>query len=190
MRGEELGRDHSFDLVSRSQRVRDILQDASATRGWRSPSSRSSTRAQALRCRSGCEHSHQRERAFHCLEFSATGRVCQLRRQAAAMTYGNIRRRMEGTMQLVRREFLHLAAAAAVTGATSAASAQAPGPKLIQVLRQDLERQGHVVQESIVSVAEFGPGSAAPWHVHPGAQEIFHVMEGDLVVEMEGSQPV
>ena len=93
-------------------------------------------------------------------------------------------------MQLARREFLHLAAAAAAaTGATSAVSAQAPGPKLTQVLRQDLERQGHVVQESIVSVAEFGPGSAAPWHVHPGAQEIFHVMEGDLVVEMEGSQP-
>jgi quercetin dioxygenase-like cupin family protein len=95
-------------------------------------------------------------------------------------------------MKLVRREFLYLAtAAAAVTGAARIASAQTPpaGPKLTQVLRKDLERQGQVVQESVVSIAEFGPGSAAPWHMHPGAQEILHVTEGSLVVEMEGAGP-
>jgi len=90
-------------------------------------------------------------------------------------------------MTLVRRELLQLAATAAVAGIAHAASAQTPGgPKLTQVLRKDLERQGHVVQESMVSVVEFGPGVAAPWHMHPGAQEIFYVMEGDAVVEMEG----
>ena len=95
-------------------------------------------------------------------------------------------------MNFVRREFLHLAATVvAVTGIARVASAQPPagGPRLTQILRRDLERQGQVVQESIVSVAEFGPGSAAPWHMHPGAQEILHVMEGNLVVEMEGTAP-
>ena len=95
-------------------------------------------------------------------------------------------------MKLVRREFLHLATVAVTaTGVTGIASAQTPlaGPKLTQILRRDLERQGQVVQESVVSVAEFGPGSAAPWHMHPGAQEILHVMEGNLVVEMEGTAP-
>jgi quercetin dioxygenase-like cupin family protein len=95
-------------------------------------------------------------------------------------------------MKLVRREFLHLATTAvAVSSVARVASAQTPpaGPKLTQVLRKDLERQGQVVQESVVSIAEFGPGSAAPWHMHPGAQEILHVMEGNLVVEMEGMGP-
>jgi mannose-6-phosphate isomerase-like protein (cupin superfamily) len=95
-------------------------------------------------------------------------------------------------MKLVRREFLGFAAgAAAVNATTRIASAQTPpgGPKLTQILRRDLDRQGQVVQESVVSVAEFGPGSAAPWHMHPGAQEILHVMEGNLVVEMEGTGP-
>jgi len=95
-------------------------------------------------------------------------------------------------MKLVRREFLHLVATAvAVTGIAPDASAQsAPaGPKLTQILRRDLERQGQVVQESVVSVAEFGPGTAAPWHMHPGAQEILHVTEGNLIVEMEGTPP-
>lgn len=95
-------------------------------------------------------------------------------------------------MNLVRREFLQLAATTAtVTGIAPAASAQstAAGPKLTQILRRDLERQSQVVQESVISVAEFGPGSAAPWHMHPGAQEILHVMEGNLVVEMKGTRP-
>jgi quercetin dioxygenase-like cupin family protein len=42
------------------------------------------------------------------------------------------------------------------------------------------------VQESVVSVVEFGPDIAAPWHMHPGAQEILYTLEGNLVVEIEG----
>ena len=60
------------------------------------------------------------------------------------------------------------------------------GPKLTQILRNDLEGQGQVVQETVVSLVEFPPGSAAPWHMHPGAQELLHVIEGSLIVEMEG----
>jgi quercetin dioxygenase-like cupin family protein len=93
-------------------------------------------------------------------------------------------------MQLIRREFLQLAGvAAAATGVSPVAIAQSPGPKLTQILRGDLTGQGNVVQESVASIVEFGPGVAAPWHMHPGAQEILYVHEGSLIVEVDGRAP-
>jgi quercetin dioxygenase-like cupin family protein len=90
-------------------------------------------------------------------------------------------------MNLIRREFLALAGAAASTSSLFASPAQAQsGPKLAQVLRADLQGQGEKVEESVVSLAEFGPGAAAPLHMHPGAQEILYAIEGALVVEVEG----
>ena len=89
-------------------------------------------------------------------------------------------------MPIIRREFLRLSGlAAAAPSLANIAVAQA-GPKLTQILRNDLEGQGQVVQETVVSIVEFPPGSAAPWHVHPGAQELLHVIEGSLIVEVEG----
>ena len=89
-------------------------------------------------------------------------------------------------MPIIRREFLRLSGlAAAAPSLANNAVAQA-GPKLTQILRNDLEGQGQVVQETVVSIVEFPPGSAAPWHVHPGAQELLHVIEGSLIVEVEG----
>src|SRR5262245_35614998 len=94
----------------------------------------------------------------------------------------------EGTMQIIRREFLGLSGlAVAAPSITTIALAQAQaGPKLTQILRKDLEGQDHVVQETVLSIVEFPPGAAAPWHMHPGAQELLHVIEGNLVVEIEG----
>jgi len=91
-------------------------------------------------------------------------------------------------MQIIRREFLGLSGlAVAVPALASRALAQAPaGPKLTQILRRDLEAQGQVVQETVVSLVDFAPGTAAPWHMHPGAQELLHVIEGSLTVEIEG----
>jgi quercetin dioxygenase-like cupin family protein len=92
-------------------------------------------------------------------------------------------------MKIVRRELLYLAGVAAALPSLSKiawAQTQAP-PKLTQILRKDLEDQGQVVQETIVSVVDFGPGTAAPWHMHPGAQELLHVIEGSLVMEVEGA---
>ena len=43
-----------------------------------------------------------------------------------------------------------------------------------------------MVQETVVSIVEFPPGAAAPWHMHPSAQELLHVIEGNLTVEIEG----
>jgi quercetin dioxygenase-like cupin family protein len=92
-------------------------------------------------------------------------------------------------MKIIRRDLLYLSGiAAAVPIMSKIAWAQTQtGPKLTQILRKDLESQGQVVQETVVSVVDFGPGTAAPWHMHPGAQELLHVIEGSLVVEIEGS---
>ena len=95
-------------------------------------------------------------------------------------------------MQIIRREFLALsglAVAAQSIASIALAQAQAQGqagPKLTQILRKDLEGQDQVVQETVVSIVEFPPGAAAPWHMHPGAQELLHVIEGNLTVEIEG----
>jgi quercetin dioxygenase-like cupin family protein len=91
-------------------------------------------------------------------------------------------------MKIIRRELLYLAGvAAALPSISTIAWAQTQaGPKLTQILRKDLENQGQIVQETVVSVVDFGPGTAAPWHMHPGAQELLHVIEGSLTVEIEG----
>jgi quercetin dioxygenase-like cupin family protein len=92
-------------------------------------------------------------------------------------------------MRLVRRRFLHLAGGAAVLPAISRLSlAQtAPAtPKLTQLLKADLQGQGQSVRETVVNLLEMGPAVAAPWHMHPGAQEIIYVLDGSLVVEVEG----
>jgi quercetin dioxygenase-like cupin family protein len=91
-------------------------------------------------------------------------------------------------MPIIRREFLRLSGlAVAVPSIANMALAQAQaGPKLTQILRNDLEGQDRVVQETVVSLVEFPPGSAAPWHIHPGAQELLHVIEGSVGVEIEG----
>jgi quercetin dioxygenase-like cupin family protein len=93
-------------------------------------------------------------------------------------------------MQLIRRECLWLfglaaAASSLANGARTQAYAQG-GPKLTQILRQNLEGQHHIVQETVASIVEFPTGSAAPWHLHPSAQELLHVIEGALTVEIEG----
>ena len=92
-------------------------------------------------------------------------------------------------MKIIRRDLLYLSAiAASATLMSKIAWAQTQaGPKLTQILRKDLESQGQAVQETVVSVADFGPGTAAPWHMHPGAQELLYVIEGSLTVEIEGS---
>jgi quercetin dioxygenase-like cupin family protein len=92
-------------------------------------------------------------------------------------------------MLLVRRRFLHLAGAAlALPAATRMALAQAAQgtPKLTLLLKADLRGQDQKVQETVVNVLEMAPGVGAPWHMHPGAQEMIFVLDGDLVVEVEG----
>jgi quercetin dioxygenase-like cupin family protein len=89
-------------------------------------------------------------------------------------------------MNVIRRDFLLMAAAASSSSLFAPQTQAQAGPKLAQVMRADLQGQGEKVQESVVNLAEFGPGSAAPLHMHPGAQEILYAIEGSLVVEVEG----
>ncbi len=91
---------------------------------------------------------------------------------------------------LVRRDLLNVAAAAIALPAMSRvcnAQASQEGLRLTQLLRADLERQGQKVQETVVNLLEMAPDISAPWHMHPGAQEIIFVFDGKLVVEIEGS---
>jgi quercetin dioxygenase-like cupin family protein len=89
-------------------------------------------------------------------------------------------------LEIIRRNLLGLSGLAVIIPPiTKVALAQA-APKLTQILRNDLEGQGQVVQETVVSVVEFPPGTTAPWHIHPGAQEMLYVIEGNVVVEIEG----
>jgi quercetin dioxygenase-like cupin family protein len=92
-------------------------------------------------------------------------------------------------MAFVRRRFLQLAAAAVAAPANAGiVLAQAPqgGPKLSQILRNDLQGQDKKVEETVVNILEMSPGVGAPWHMHPGAQEVLFVIEGNLTVEIEG----
>ena len=92
-------------------------------------------------------------------------------------------------MGLLRREFLYLSGVAAAISAmprTVLAQAQQAAPKFNQVLRKDLDGQGQLVQETIVIVADFGPGTASSWHMHLGAQELFFVTDGSVTLEVDG----
>jgi glyoxylate utilization-related uncharacterized protein len=76
---------------------------------------------------------------------------------------------------LIRRNFLNTAVAAiALPAIPRICNAQVSqgGPQLTQLLRADLERQGQTVQETVVNLLE-----------------IIFVLDGNLVVEIEGKGP-
>jgi quercetin dioxygenase-like cupin family protein len=91
-------------------------------------------------------------------------------------------------MTIIRRRFLLSASAFIILPpAVQIALAQAPGaPKLISILKKDMEGQDGKVQETVVSIVEFGPGVSAPWHMHPSAQETLYALEGNFTIEVEG----
>jgi quercetin dioxygenase-like cupin family protein len=102
------------------------------------------------------------------------------------------------TLRISRRIVLQMAPAFSVAAAAAAAVASntvwaqaeygQTGPKMTRLLRSDLRGQGNQVQESIVTFVEFQPRQAAPWHMHPGAQEIFYVLEGNVMAEVDGQE--
>ena len=90
-------------------------------------------------------------------------------------------------MEIIRREFLRLSGlAVTVPSIANIALAQAQaGPKLTQILMTSKARARSSRRPSSAS-SNFPPGTTAPWHMHPGAQELLHVIEGSLTVEIEG----
>src|SRR5215470_13125951 len=92
-------------------------------------------------------------------------------------------------MIYIRRSFLQMAGATLALPAISRICDAQPaqgGPKLTQLLKADLQRQGQTVRETVVNLLEMAPSTSAPWHMHPGAQEIIFIVDGTLVVEVEG----
>jgi quercetin dioxygenase-like cupin family protein len=61
-------------------------------------------------------------------------------------------------------------------------SAQVPGFKRTELQKHDLSTAGH---EAVVTRGEFQPGAVVPKHSHPG-EELAFVLEGEVVIEMEG----
>jgi quercetin dioxygenase-like cupin family protein len=99
------------------------------------------------------------------------------------------------TTQISRRATMQLASVLPIAVAAEAivsrvACAQGgyeqQGPKATQLLQSDLLGQDNQVQESVVSLVEFQPGRGAPWHMHPGAQEIVYGLDGAVTLEVEG----
>jgi quercetin dioxygenase-like cupin family protein len=48
---------------------------------------------------------------------------------------------------------------------------------------------GEPAKEVDIQLYTFPPGSAVPWHIHPGAHEIEYGVEGTLMIEEEGKPP-
>jgi quercetin dioxygenase-like cupin family protein len=48
---------------------------------------------------------------------------------------------------------------------------------------------GEPGKEVDIRLYSFPPGSAVPWHIHPGAHEIEYGLEGTLMIEEEGKPP-
>ena len=63
--------------------------------------------------------------------------------------------------------------------------AQQTGFKRVELERYDINNPGH---EALLARGEFNPGAAAPKHTHPG-EEVGYVLEGQLVLEVEGKPP-
>jgi quercetin dioxygenase-like cupin family protein len=92
-------------------------------------------------------------------------------------------------MNLIRRQFLNLSGfglTLPMLSQLAQAQVQQATPKFNQLLRKDLDGQGQAVQETIVIGADFAPGTVSPWHLHPGAQELLFVTEGQLTLEVDG----
>jgi quercetin dioxygenase-like cupin family protein len=66
-------------------------------------------------------------------------------------------------------------------------NAQQQSAKRTDLLRTDLP--GIEGKEGIVYIAELAPGAAAGKHYHPGS-ELFYVLEGSMILEVEGKPPV
>ena len=93
---------------------------------------------------------------------------------------------------ILRRRFLNVAATAlalpAILRICNAQTSQS-APKLTTLLRADLQGQDQTVQETLVSLLDLAPAAGAPWHMHPGAQEIVFVLDGAVVVEVGREEP-
>jgi quercetin dioxygenase-like cupin family protein len=77
--------------------------------------------------------------------------------------------------------------AAVGIGVDRAVVAQQPGIK--RTVLQRVDDPGSKTHEAVMAAVDFAPGGSAGRHRHPGV-EIGYVLEGTVVFEHEGRQPV
>src|SRR5262249_35049317 len=137
-------------------------------------SSASNRRASPARCRSPRRSRPRSATKRVAPEFPTLPGVLSSQRWHDVAANIHIAFKGEGTMQIIRREFLTLSglAVAAPSVATIALAQAQAGPKLTPILRKDLEGQSEVVQETGGSIVECPPGGAAPCLQQHGAQDL------------------
>ena len=91
-------------------------------------------------------------------------------------------------MQTTKSALVITAAVAALIGTFGVQPllAQQPGFSRTMLQKGDLSAPG---REAVQVRAEFDPGVAAGKHTHPG-EELGYILEGTLVVEIEGKAPM
>jgi len=70
-----------------------------------------------------------------------------------------------------------------------AAFAQQPSNGIKRTILQRADEPGAPNYEAVMAIAEIAPGASSGRHRHPGI-ELAYILEGSLVVEREGQQPV
>lgn len=95
---------------------------------------------------------------------------------------------MEKNMQNVKFALAATVSIVALIGTFGVQSlmAQQPGFSRAMLQKGDLSIPG---REAVQVRAEFDPGAAAGKHTHPG-EELGYILEGTLVLEVEGKAPV
>jgi quercetin dioxygenase-like cupin family protein len=86
----------------------------------------------------------------------------------------------------MRRLKATIVTALVLSGMLAGISAQQAGFKRTVVQQSKLSVPG---REAVTAVAEFQPGATVGRHTHPG-EEIGYILEGMIVLEQEGQQPV
>jgi quercetin dioxygenase-like cupin family protein len=74
----------------------------------------------------------------------------------------------------------------ALTGILAGLGAQQAGFKRTVIQQQKISVPG---REAVTAIAEFQPGATVGRHTHPG-EEVGYILEGMIVLEKEGEQPV
>jgi quercetin dioxygenase-like cupin family protein len=84
------------------------------------------------------------------------------------------------------RYFTEMLVAASLATINPAAAPAADGVTRTDLQRHDLSIAGREMVQARIDIA---PGSAAPWHRHPG-EEVIYIIEGVLEYQLEGEAPV
>jgi quercetin dioxygenase-like cupin family protein len=93
---------------------------------------------------------------------------------------------MEERMMNTKQILAATAAIAALIGGIQTLNAQQPGFARTLLQKGDLSTPG---REAVQVRAEFDPGAAAGKHTHPG-EELGYILEGTLVLEVQGKPPL